>query len=42
MQTVADLIPGARLVALEGSHSLYYEAPDVWNEAILHFLDPLP
>jgi 3-oxoadipate enol-lactonase len=42
MQTVADLIPGSRLVALEGSHSLYYESPDAWNEAVLHFLDPLP
>jgi 3-oxoadipate enol-lactonase len=41
MQTVADLIPGARLVALEGSHSLYYEAPEAWNEAVLEFLGAL-
>jgi len=40
MQSVADLIPGARLVALEGSHSLYYESPDAWNDARAALLGP--
>ena len=42
MQTVADLIPGAKLVPLEGSHSLYYESPDAWNDTVLAFLGNLP
>lgn len=39
MKTVADLLPNARLAEIPGYHSAYYEQPDVWNSAVLEFLD---
>lgn len=38
MEVVASRIPKARLQVIEGSHSAYFEAPQVWNEAVLMFL----
>ena len=38
MGSVAARLPKARLQVIEGGHSAYYEAPQVWNEAVLAFL----
>ncbi len=39
MAGVAASLPHGALLELDGDHSLFYEQPDLWNRAVLDFLD---
>ena len=40
MKSAATRIPAAKVSILAGaSHSVYYEQPAVWTEAVLEFVD---
>ena len=42
-EILADAIPGAKLLMIPGgSHGFNFETPDVFNRAVLDFLDALP
>jgi 3-oxoadipate enol-lactonase len=38
MAGLVSRLQNGRLQVLQGSHSVYYESPDIWNEAVLAFL----
>ena len=38
MRDFVERIPHGTLQIIPGGHSAYYEAPDIWNEAVLNFL----
>jgi 3-oxoadipate enol-lactonase len=38
MAGVVSRLPNGRLQVIRGSHSVYYESPDTWNNAVLTFL----
>lgn len=42
MTELAARLPNGRLQVIEGEHSVYFEAPDLWNKAVLDFLAGLP
>jgi pimeloyl-ACP methyl ester carboxylesterase len=39
MAGVAASLPHGALLELDGDHSLFYEQPDLWNRAVLDFLN---
>lgn len=38
MESLVSRLPGGRMQVIAGSHSAYYEVPELWNEAVLAFL----
>jgi len=38
MKPMIDRLPNGRLQIVAGSHSVYYESPEIWNSAVLEFL----
>jgi 3-oxoadipate enol-lactonase len=41
MAGLVSRLQNGRLQVIEGSHSAYYESPDIWNEAVLAFLSSI-